>query len=291
MGIHDLLASLGVQAPPGVTAAALNAFEADTRLRLPESVRALYAACDGAVLPQGRLRILPLAGVREHVRGFRDFGIPERWGYLPFTDDNDSDPFCVCCAPPLTGYVVQVLHDDGAAIKFRSLGRFLAALHGFVAEGGRDLYGLPSDFDNEARTAGDIETGRALLRLAPDLEGVEQGDACRFGMWLLPGDLIGEITPLLQVGDEYVREDATRRLAAIHSPEAAQALRDAQQDMARFVERCAEALRRAGVQATIKNGTDLTAGPQGRGVNARMYYAMRAEPDVFDRLVNQFRAP
>ena len=288
--VTDLLAELNIEATPGVTEGGLDMFEDETGLQLPESVRSLYTTCDGAVLNEGLLRILPLGGVLEHVIGFRDIGFPQRWGYFPFTDNNDSNPFCVCCTTPLAGYVVQVFHDDSAAIKFRSLDGFLAALREFVTEDEWDLYEMPSDFDGEARTAGDVKVGRKLLRLASELDDVEQGDAYRFGMWLLSGNEIGEIIPLLQAGDEYVRDDAMQRLAAIASPEAKQALRDAEEDMMRFVKQCAEALDQAGVYSKIINGTSLKAGPRRVGVNTKMFYSKRDEPRIFDRLVERFRA-
>lgn len=74
-GISDLLADLGIEAVPGVAGGGLESFEAETGLRLPESVRALYTACDGAVLDAG-LRILSLESVLEEARGFRNFGFP-----------------------------------------------------------------------------------------------------------------------------------------------------------------------------------------------------------------------
>ncbi len=287
--ISDLLAELDADAASGVAEADLDTFENEMGLRLPRSVRALYTTCNGAVLNEGLLQILPLAGVRKHLYGLRNFGIPQRWGYFPFTDNNDSNPFCVCCAAPLTGYVVQVFHDDSAAIKFRSLDRFLVALREYVAKDEWDIHEMPSQFDGEARTTGDIEIGRELLRLAREMDDVEQGDAYRFGMWLLSGNEISEITPLLQGGDEYVRDDAVRRLAAINSPQANQALQDAEEDMARFVKQCVEVLHRGRVPATIINRTDLIAGLSRRGVNTRVYYSRRDEPGIFDRLVEQFR--
>jgi len=288
--IGDLLAELEAEAAPGVGQADLDTFEDETGLRLPKSVRALYTTCNGAVLKEGLLRVLPLADVLEHVYEFRDIGFPQRWGYFPFTDNNDSSPFCVCCVPPLTGYVVQVFHDDSAAIKFRTLDSFLTALRESVTEEEWDLDKMPSDFDGDARTAEDIGVGRELLRLAPELDDVEQGDAYRFGMWLLSGNEISEITPLLQAGDEYVRGDAVQRLIAINSPEASQALQDAEEDMARFVKQFAEALRQAGVPATVVGEKDLKAGPRGTWVNSEMIYSRRDEPGIFDRLVERFRA-
>ncbi len=286
-GIADLLAKLHAETAPGVTGADLDTFETATGLRLPENVRLLYKNCNGASLSKGIQRILSLEGVRGYVYGFRNFGIPQRWGYFPFTDNNDSNPFCVCCASPLIGYVVLVSHDDSAAIKFRSLESFLAAQGG--ATGGRDLYELPSDFAGEARTAADLTAGRELIALAPSMEDVEQGDAYRFGMWLLSGDQLGEIIAVLKAGDEYVREDALRRLTAIGTPGAQAAIRDSRADLTRFVARCAEALRQAGVAATVEGDTGLNAGPRRAGVNTAMFYARRREPDIFEKLIERFR--
>ena len=98
--IKDILKELDIDAPPGATESELSDFEHDTGLQLPESVRALYATCNGVVLRDGQLEILSLAGVRQHLDGFDQFGIPERWGYFPLTDNNDSNPFCVCCSTP-----------------------------------------------------------------------------------------------------------------------------------------------------------------------------------------------
>lgn len=287
--LSNLLAELDAKTFPGASEAALAAFEIETGLRLPAAVRTLYAASDGLTLGSRPLRFLPLAEVQDYSAAMQEIGIPARWGYFPLIDDDDSNPYCVCCHGPLAGYVVQVFHDDAAALKFRSLESFLAALAGGGAAGGRDLYEMPPDFVGPARTAADSAAGQELLNLAPGLEEVEQADAYRFGLWLLSEDQIDEIVAVLEAGDEYVHEDALARLAVIGTPGAQAAIRASKADLARFVARCADALHQAGVEATIEGSTGLSAGPRRAGINTAMFYARRREPDIFEKLIERFR--
>jgi hypothetical protein len=76
------------------------------------SNRAFYGATNGLTIdgggsryvsmrPAAWMKILPLAEVMPYVEGMRRYGIPQVWGYLPFTDCNDSNPYCaatVCAA-------------------------------------------------------------------------------------------------------------------------------------------------------------------------------------------------
>jgi SMI1/KNR4 family protein SUKH-1 len=85
---------------PGATAAELDAFEARMGLSLLPQLRAFYASTNGLttddVWPANRMKILPLAEVMPYVEGMRQYGIPQVWGYFPFTDCNDSNPLlCV----------------------------------------------------------------------------------------------------------------------------------------------------------------------------------------------------
>ena len=285
----NLLEQLGIEAPLGAAETEITAFELQSGLPLPERLHALYALCDGAIFRSGELEILPLAGVLDYVEAMRRQGFPQCWGYFPFTENNDSNPFCVCCDSPLTGYVVQVFHGDSARVKFRSIDSFLAALQEFVSEEEWDLHDLPSEFQGIDRTVQDITAGRELLRLAPELEGVEQEDAFRFGMWLLSEPQVGEIVPLLEHQNEDVRHEATRRLSAFQSLEAQQALRKAKDSMKQFVKQSAEALALAGIEATIVDETSLRleAGPV--WLNMDSFYSRRSEAGVYDFLVERSR--
>lgn len=89
------------QCNPGASEEELCSFERQTGIALPTPVRMSYAACNGASLCDG-LKIRSLAESLTWVNAY------ERcvWSYFPVTENYDSDPFCVCCASPLRGYVV-----------------------------------------------------------------------------------------------------------------------------------------------------------------------------------------
>jgi len=186
---------------PGATAAELDAFEARTGLSLPPQLRAFYGSTNGLTIDGGGLRygsvrpaawmkILTLAEVMPYVEGMRQYGIPQVWGYFPFTDCNDSNPYCVCCKGPLRNRVVHVFHDDVAELKFWDLDRFLDAVATAVASRGTGhprLDRLPGEYtsDREDRTEDEVRTGLELLRLAGGFTDVEQHDALRFAIDLL----------------------------------------------------------------------------------------------------------
>jgi hypothetical protein len=71
-----------------------------------------------------------------------------QFGYLPLIENNDSNPVCVCCKPPLAGYVVCVSHNDSPRLLARSLDGFwsLAVKHVEQADF-FDVDDLPSEFD------------------------------------------------------------------------------------------------------------------------------------------------
>src|SRR5450432_1914525 len=120
--IVHVAARLGIPLAPGVSAAALNAFEADFGFPLTDDLRGLYRCCNGLVLSEHRLRLLPLDEIgAEWMPGFQRLEIPSFWRYFPLIDSFDSNPLCVCCASIMRGYVVQVFHDDDAQVKYGSL--------------------------------------------------------------------------------------------------------------------------------------------------------------------------
>src|SRR5688572_9585470 len=100
--MNDLRAffhTVGATPNPGAAADELDAFEARTGLSLPPQVRAFYGATNGLTIESGGwMKILTLAEVMPYVEGevmpfvggVRHGGIPEVWGYFPFTDCNDS---------------------------------------------------------------------------------------------------------------------------------------------------------------------------------------------------------
>ncbi|MBI1256869.1 MAG: hypothetical protein GC204_05320 [Chloroflexi bacterium] len=224
MDIADQAARLGISLTPGVSVAALDAFEADFGFPLTADLRSLYQASDGLVLSKGRLRIPALDEIRSAwLPGFRFWDIPQFWGYFPLIDRFDSNPLCVCCASILTGYVVQVFHDDDAQVKFRSLDSLLATL--LRDPDSWDLIDLPADMNQPFRSGQDIEIGRQLLARAQTLTGETQDDAIRFGIWLLSEAEVDEIIPFLDYPDQQVVYDVEARLKTMSEPRAWQALK------------------------------------------------------------------
>ena len=239
---------------PGATAAELDAFEARNGLSLPPQLRTFYGSTNGLTIAGGGwMKILPLAEVMPYIEGMREYGIPQVWGYLPFTDCNNSNPYCVCCNGPLRNRVVHVFHDNVAELKFWDLGRFLDALAAAVVSKEEDhpkLDRLPGEYtsDHEGRTKDEVRTGLELLKLADRLTDVELHDALRFAIYLLSEGEVDEVARLLVTGDEYTAREAAARLGAMESPRAADALRQSRREIARFVADCVAALRAAGLE-------------------------------------------
>ena len=247
--------AVGAAPNPGATADELDAFEARTGLSLPPQVRDFYGSTNGLTIEGGRwMKILSLAEVMPYVEGeVMPFVDGVRWGYFPFTDCNDSNPYCVCCNGPLRNRVVHVFHDDVPKLKFWDLGRFLDAVAAAVVSKGEDhpeLDRLPGEYtsDRKDRTEDEVQTGLELLRLADGLPDVELHDALRFAIDLLSEGEVDEVARLLETGDEHTAWEAAARLGAMKSPRAADALRQYRRETAKFVADCVAALRAAGLE-------------------------------------------
>ena len=185
-----LLDSLGATLRPGADEATLARAEASHGVRFPEDVRAFYRVTDGLVLEDLDLEMLPLSSF-----GPLAGPLNEGHGYAPFTESNDSNPYAVCCAGPLLGFVVHLYHDNETVLVCRSLGRFLD----LVAERQRQVPGATEEqmadlvfccnslagdlaFDRPERTADDARIGDELIRYAERFtpRDVEHHDALRF---------------------------------------------------------------------------------------------------------------
>jgi hypothetical protein len=277
----------------GATAEELDAFEAHTGLSLPPQVRAFYGATNGLTIEgDGRMEILPLAEVVPYIDGMRGYGIPEVWGYFPFTDCNDSNPYCVCCNGPLRNRVVHVFHDDVARLKFSDLGRFLDAVAAAVVSKGEDraeLDRLPGEYtsDRKDRTEDEVRAGLELLRLAEGLPDTELHDALRVAIDLLSEGEVDEVVRLLETGDEYTAEEAVARLGAMTSPRAADAVRQYRWETARFVADCVAALRAAGLDVTDVRQSTACLRPGPVWLNFPVWFHRRREPGICEVVVHR----
>jgi hypothetical protein len=304
-GFKPFLQAAGVEPDARATASALDDFENDTGLSLPRGVRDFFRACDGLTLDGGTMRLFSLDEARDYAESIRDAGIPQAWGYLPLTDTNDSNPYCVCCAAPLRNRVVRVYHDDVARLQFRSFENFLRSIRGVLVQQrrlqqeqrddydedkGPSLYSLPSDFDptESKRTKEDVAMGRALLQFADTLEGVARGDGLRFAITLLSSTQIATLARLLDSEDEYTREEVVSRLSQFQGKRARDVLRRYRGAVTRFVNRCAKVLRDADFQVEqTKGGIRLEPGPV--WLNLPLFYTSRDLPDFEEQLVERAR--
>jgi len=294
--LRSFFRTVGAAPNPGATAAELDAFEARMGLSLPPQLRAFYGSTNGLTIgdvwPANRMKILPLAEVMPYVECMRQYGVPQVWGYFPFTDCNDSNPYCVCCNGPLRNRVVHVFHDDVAVLKFWDLGRFLDAVAAAVVSKGKDypqVDKLPGEYtsDREDRTEDEVRTGLELLRLAHGLTDVELHDALRFAIDLMTEGEVDEVARLLETGDEYTAREAAARLGAMKSPRAVDALRQYRRETARFVADCVAALRAAGLDVTDVRQDTACLKPGPVWLNLPVWYHRRREPGIHDAVVRR----
>jgi hypothetical protein len=320
--IAPLLQAPGIETFPRARAWQRRLCEIRTGLSLPTEAHGLWSRSNGFTIerPNVRLWVHPLKKCLEYHRGLKDFGIPQRWGYFPFADANDSNPFCICCRPPLRGYIVRVCHGDSADVVYRNFDSFLQALATAVespivaGEDGSPWFAdLPGDFGahQQNRTIDDVRIGQALLKLSGALDketnalqwahrgvrrmlgrilrrgSVEQGNAIRWAITLLSEDHIPEMIDLLNTGDEYCREDVLARLRSMQSPAARLAVAQHQEEYKRFIEQCAAELRRAGLQITVERETDIRLEASRSWLNMEGFFNDRRSPQFLSDFVKR----
>ena len=290
----------GVVSRRGASESELAAFEARTGLALPLEVRQFYQHTNGLEIDRGaRLRILNLDEVADYVESFRQFGIPTVWGYFPFTDRNDSNPHCVCCDGPATGYVIRVNHDDTAHIEYRSLGTFFAAVRDVLQQPetdedeGPSLWNLPQDFlpHTSDRIPEDVATAKRLLEFAGSLEAgsVERADAERWAITLFSVAEAEEVARLLDEGDEYRRREALAKLSQMNSPAATAALERHRREESEFTREVVRGLTEAGLTVAEVSGGCPRLEPGSVWLNVPMLFTDRRRPTILSEIVQRAR--
>ncbi len=198
--LSDLLNRLGISPRPSASDEEIADAERRTGLTFTNELRDLYRFTDGVTIDDFSLKILPLKDVLAFHRMLREAGYPQIWGYLPFTDSNDSNPYCVCCRAPLTGYVALVSHDNSAKLSHRGLHAFFVALSELLEpystpddwEECLNIEELRDDFTESETPAHEKELSKELTTLGntygePDTDSVayvERADAFRFAATL-----------------------------------------------------------------------------------------------------------
>lgn len=223
--VDKIIQAYGLKPNLGVNHSELLGVGVKTGLTLPLSFRDFYLKTNGLTVDEFRLQILPLNQVADYYEALCNFGISPTWGLLPFTESNDSNPFCISCTEPLFGRIIHLFHDDAPSLDFPSLDAFLEGIHTLLKNkewDDWDIYDLEPAYDDnhENRTPEDVAAAFDLLQKAHDLEEEDGIQAILFALKLFPKNEVSEIIKFLEHEDMWVREETANRLAGIKSAEA-----------------------------------------------------------------------
>jgi hypothetical protein len=263
--------------------------EVATGLRFPANYRKFLLESDGKFFKDQSVKILSLKESLEYFETIREFGLAQTWGYFPIVDNEDSNPWCICCNPPLVGYIVQVLHDDSAQIKFRGIESFFEKIQTSERDDALFLEDLEADFQSTERTSQDVAIAQELVKNASSYKGDDGNDACRFAMWLFGDEQVDQIVPFLEDEDPFIARDASERLKAMQSPKAKEALEVLKKNFADFVERSLVVLHQAGIQAKSENGS-IRLNPYDILLNMEAFYSERKNPGSEQKFIERAKS-
>ena len=275
----------------------LEAAETKLGVPLPASVRKVYESGNGGKAKNdlSSLQIYSIKTALQYAKVPRFFDAP--WALWPLIENDDSNPVCVCCRAPLTGYVVLMSHDDAPRILFRSLKNFFAAASEFVSTGEYlDTSELAGDFAAPERTRADVAAAKRLGALARKLDGEEQIDALCFAADLFGDEDVDEIRGLLEFDRAEASDYVTERIGRIKgakrqksSGSATGQSKAVKESFDEFVVRCGKILVTAGLRAEVvemygKNTIRLNPGPV--WMNMQFFFESRKRADFSDYLLD-----
>lgn len=252
---------------------------------MTDELRDLYATCNGANIRRMRFRIIPL----DEVLAYKHFVTCEL-GYFPFTDENDSNPYCVCCKGPLRGWVVHMMHDNESQIVFRSLSNFLAVISR-ASDLPKKRYPAQSEFgdDRRTRTPLDVASGLATLQFAEKINDADfANQIIHFGLTLLSENELSEFMPYMEK-EWMTRRVALRQLVKMSNPVAVQAVSNFKAELAAFARRSVEALIRAGLDAEVVETENVRIQPGPIWLNLDVWFHERNSAGILDRVVERSR--
>jgi|GEM_PF-1949278 len=137
------------------------AVEQLTALGIPDDAAALWGTTDGLLLGDG-IEVCTAADVVKAAKLWLEdpwHPTAELAGLIPFTEANDSDPFCIATAEPIRGWVIRAYHDGtGEQVVALSLSDFLES----IAQRGVEPFFDERNFHVE-RTPDTIDAADKLL--------------------------------------------------------------------------------------------------------------------------------
>jgi hypothetical protein len=230
---------------PPVPEHVISEFELEAGFRLPPELRALYLMCDGIEFRKTLFRVMPFAEARQVREAFHRHTAYDMTIHFPLTENNDSDPFCVCCDGLLTGYIMHFAHGFGTLLAFRGLELFFEAVGPWLKRIDRtrtDLHQiLPYDMQSPERTSHDIETGLKLLHQIQTGESGDEDaelDLFRYAVLLLSEAHVDKIAPFLEYTTTNQSQEVQQRFKEMNSPDAKKALRLFGASWRKFVKQC-----------------------------------------------------
>lgn len=273
--------------------------KAEEKLGVPlaKSAKNIYEIANGGKAKHelSELEFYSVKRALQYARVPRFFDAP--WILWPQFENNDSNPLCICCKAPLTGYLVLMSHDDAPRIMFRSLESFFSAASEFIAAGEYlDIAELSSDFSGADRTKGDLTAANKLIVLAKKLTDANQTDALCFAADLLSDDQLDEIKALLDFDNaeaiDYITERLQRVQKVVGSKKAVKQVAKTKETFDGFVVRCGETLLAAGFSATVvqmygKNTIRIDPGPV--WLDMQFIYSARKRADFNEYFVELVR--
>ncbi len=278
--IIEKLRKIGATLRPGATDQELTAAELKLRLKFPKDVRELYSISNGLVLESYRVEFVAL----DQMFTFQS----DEFGYVALTEQNDSNPFCVCCGELLNGYIVRVFHDASPQLVFRTTSSFLEAFaRPMRADEVEELEDLWTDFRTNDRTEEDIRAAKQLMAYAKSQKDDQFPDALRFAVFLFSSEYVKVLRELYDSTEGCCRESVVQRLKGIGNAEAVKIIGDVSGEYKSFVSQCANRLYAAGLSATIVKDSQILLEPGPVWLNMDAFFDDRKNPNIFDRVVER----
>lgn len=284
--LATLLKSAGFRKRAGASLAAVARMEKKFGVQLPDEFRELWAYSNG--MDGDDIELLAVAEVEKYAGIFTT-----GFGYVPFTECNNSNPYAVCCREPLAGVIAHIFHDDESHLVCGGLKPFLklvAEAHA-SAEEVDQLTGAWA-FDRPERPTRDAATARKLVRAAEklDTDDPTRGEGLRFAAQLFGPGQEKALQAVAELGDEYVREAVQRRLKVLGTPAAKKALGTEEAAYKSFLKKFQKAFAAAGVKTepTRQGAFCLRPGPV--HLNFEMIYAdFKRRPDSLEEWVGRLK--
>jgi hypothetical protein len=307
----------GVQLANPATEEEIEAFELEATYPLTKSLRELYLFSNGITFTvQGRhFHIMSLAEARKYLGFLNQYELPQLKHAFPLFDNNDSNPWLVCCVEPLEDYLIYLPHDGEMGLKYRSIESLFAAMNWHfrpwldwkpfdsedeaspeakhdLIDNFLDMEDIPYDMTQKVRKAGEIEAAKKLLAIAEPLSQWDRVNGFKLAFDLFSENEAETIEAFLYDSDGYVATDAYTRLKMFSPPMpmTSKILKNLEAEFAKFIDDCAEALRQADINVTYTECKDFTGTIKVESIhlNMPMFFAARKEHrDIFAQVVER----